>query len=317
MSTGIGRNLGLVWCLSTVPVLAQPEVFSVANAASWEEVGSAYSTFHERFHPSVAIAPGSIFVVTCFKCGPQELMVAPSLPLTKMLGGTSVQVGGLDAYLLYTSETQVAAVLPSDTSLGLNELTVGFGGQTSQPVEMNVAPARFGAFSVNARGYGPGSIQNFVSPDSLPLNGLAKPAKPGQYLVLYGTGLGPVDAPDNEPPGVKPARVPVEVLISGKTVKPSYAGRAPGYPGLDQVNFALPGEVFEGCYVPLAVRAGERTSNTVTTATHRLLRLLITSRIRYSAAEIEPSGYGKFGVCRVRLSDRLRLGDLTGSVAVC
>jgi uncharacterized protein (TIGR03437 family) len=43
-------------------------------------------------------------------------------------------------------------------------------------------------------------LQNFVSATSVPINAPTVAAKPGQTIILWGTGLGPVTGGDNVPP---------------------------------------------------------------------------------------------------------------------
>jgi hypothetical protein len=47
---------------------------------------------------------------------------------------------------------------------------------------------------------------------------------------------------------------------------PNYAGRAPGFPGVDVVHFELPPDVETGCTIPLQVSADDRLSNQTTIA---------------------------------------------------
>jgi hypothetical protein len=63
-------------------------------------------------------------------------------------------------------------------------------------------------------------------------------------VILWGTGLG--SARENE----------ITVELGGVEIFPDYAGPAPGFPGLDQINFRLPPSgILDGCYVPLVVKA--------------------------------------------------------------
>jgi uncharacterized protein (TIGR03437 family) len=62
------------------------------------------------------------------------------------------------------------------------------------------------------------------------------------------------------------ATTPVEVELGGVRVTPVYAGRAPGFAGLDQVNFVVPAEVPRGAGVRLRLVSGGRVSNEATVA---------------------------------------------------
>jgi hypothetical protein len=89
-------------------------------------------------------------------------------------------------------------------------------------------------------------------------------AKPGQSAVLSGTGLGPIDAPDNvTPPAVQ---LPAEVFVGGKPAKIVYAGRDTCCAGRDRIEFEVPLDALVGCNIPVQVKAGSSYSNVVTMA---------------------------------------------------
>jgi uncharacterized protein (TIGR03437 family) len=69
-----------------------------------------------------------------------------------------------------------------------------------------------------------------------------RPAKPGDALTTYGIGFGSVTpaiasgvvvSQQNQIPNLS-------MTLGGVSVKPSYAGLAPGFVGLYQFNFAMP-----------------------------------------------------------------------------
>jgi uncharacterized protein (TIGR03437 family) len=74
------------------------------------------------------------------------------------------------------------------------------------------------------------------------------PAKPGEIVVLYGTGFGPTLPPQTEStaPAIAAilARTPeFKVQLNGKTLDAGliyYVGITPGFAGLYQVNLRLP-----------------------------------------------------------------------------
>jgi uncharacterized protein (TIGR03437 family) len=238
--------------LSAGALFAQPRIDNdgIVNAASY----------------STRIAQGSMIVIFGAGLGPATLQSAPTLPLPAELAGTRVRIGSLDAFMIYTSARQVAAIVPSAAPVGAADVTVTFNGQTSPSRGVNIAATDFGIFTRNSGGYGPGVVQNFVSATSTPTNGLTAAANPGQTLIVYGSGLGAIDTADNVAPGVKPLNASVQVIAGGRTVTPTYAGRSPNFPALDQVNFVLPADIPPGCYIPVAVRVGNRISNTATIA---------------------------------------------------
>ncbi|MBV8816742.1 MAG: hypothetical protein JO022_00220 [Acidobacteriaceae bacterium] len=237
---------------------AQPKIGSVVNAASYTQ---APPDANNNPVGNNVVAQGSIITIFGTGLGPSSLTYAPALPLPTSLpdaNGTSVSVsaGGqtLNAYMVYTSSTQLAAILPSATPAGAVTLTVKYNGQTSPGYQISVAPSSVGVFTTNSQGNGPGSIQ--IANAGYSANALTNSAQAGDTLVIYATGLGAISGSDNTDPGATAAGSNVVVNIAGKTLTPQYAGRAPGFPGLDQINVTLPANVATGCYVPAEITSG-------------------------------------------------------------
>jgi uncharacterized protein (TIGR03437 family) len=253
MNTAHLRLLPFLLLASTA--LAQPVISSggIVNAASSLPPGL----------PGGALAQGSLFVIYGSGLGPGALE-SSRFPLFSTLAGTSVNVsvGGVtkSALLVYTSSTQVAALLPSSTPTGTGTLSVTYNGQTSGTAAIRVRSSSFGLFTLNQGGFGPVVAQNFVSPASLPVNTLIEPAHAGQTIILYGTGLGPVSFDETGPANALPLNVPLAVSVGGKAATVTYAGRSACCAGLDQINIIVP-EGVESCYAPVYVRAGSVTSN--------------------------------------------------------
>jgi uncharacterized protein (TIGR03437 family) len=111
-------------------------------------------------------------------------------PLNTTLNGTSVTVAvngmTVAAWPLYTTSGQVGAMLPSTTPTGSGNVTLTYNGQTSAPLPMQVVTSSFGTFSINQQGSGPGVITDA----NYQVITLAAPAKPGQTVIIWGTGLG-------------------------------------------------------------------------------------------------------------------------------
>lgn len=220
--------------------------------------------------PGGSIARGSIFAIFGSNTGPAA-SPALSFPLATTLGGVSVRVtqGGssVDAIPLFVGPAQINAILPSNTPLGDVNVTVTFNGRSSAPVRFKVVDTSFGIFTVNGTGFGPGIVTNFVSATDQPVNSTQRTARPRQAVTLWGTGLGPINAPDNTAPPVGTLPVAVDIFVGGKLVTNKlYAGRGPCCAGLDQLVFEIPADAPPGCFVPVFVRAGNVTSNVVTMA---------------------------------------------------
>ena len=74
------------------------------------------------------------------------------------------------------------------------------------------------------------------------------PAKRGETVLIYLTGLGAVNPPvaDGTAGGVNPlskTAATVNVLIGGLPATVSYSGLAPLYPGLYQLNVVVPADL--------------------------------------------------------------------------
>jgi hypothetical protein len=96
-------------------------------------------------------------------------------------------------------------------------------------------------------------IQNFVAPGDEPLNSTRQSARPGQFVTLWGTGLGAISTPDTERPPVG-TLASVRVLIGDRPASTIlYAGRSPCCSGVDQIVFQVPANAPLGCYVSVAV----------------------------------------------------------------
>ena len=205
------------------------------------------------------LARGGIFLVRGAWLGPDDLVV-PEPPFLPELAGSRIEILSVESGIVYSAAMihawnfQLAGILPFETPAGPAEITAVYQDRRSAPVEILVVDSLPGLFAVSQQGFGPGVIQNFVSPTEQPLNTLTNPAEPGQYIILWGTGLGEASLGDD-----------VYVRVGNMLLEPRYAGPAPALPGVDQFNVALPDseELLRGCYVPVSVSAGGYSSGRV------------------------------------------------------
>ncbi len=216
----------------------QPFVTAVQNSASY----------------SYEVAQGSIFIVKGANLGPAQLVQAPAGPLPLQLAGTSVQVsaGGVTVScpLFYTSAFQVAAILPSSTPIGFGTVTVSVDGQTGYPGAIKVVSSGVGIYSVASSGMGSGIVTglDYVTKT------MAKPAKPGEVVIAWATGLGPITGNDATVSSAPQLFSNVEVLVGDQTAKVIGAGRSGCCAGLDQIAFQIPDAPKLGCFVPVSIR---------------------------------------------------------------
>lgn len=249
-----------------VPVSTAPVVVSVVNAAS--NIPQAL--------PNSGIAQGAVFSVTGELLGPSTLTISPAPFQNGELSGTSmsVTVAGtkVTPLLYYTSSTQVSALLPSNTPTGTGTITVTYNGQTSQPAPITVVQNNIGIFTVTSDGMGSAIVTypdySLVSTTKAANCGgpytTCGAANPGDTLVIWGTGLGPINGNDSagDGLGVNQPNIPLTVWLGGVAVKASYQGRGCCV-GEDQIIFTVPNNVPTGCAVPLSIQINSEVSNGV------------------------------------------------------
>jgi uncharacterized protein (TIGR03437 family) len=185
-----------------------------------------------------AIAPGGL--ISIFGSG-----------LAGAGGRTVVEIGGREARVLLAAPFQINAEVPADLAPGRYTLRVrSAAGQVEQAVEIAaVAPAIFGI----------GPDRGAVVNQDYTLNTPTTPLRRGQVLLIYATGLGAVTKQGQ----YSVTAEPVTVLLGGQPMQPAYAGLAPGFIGLYQVNLAVPASAAPGTDLPLKLRQGQAESNPV------------------------------------------------------
>lgn len=184
--------------------------------------------------------------------GPATLQYASGLPLPTTLAGTSasVTVNGstVQCFMSYTSDGQIAAVLPSSTPVGTGTITVSYNGVASPTAPIKVAANSPGLFTRSQQGSGPGVVQDSKGT----ANGFTNSFAPGQTVTFWATGLGPIAASDAvTPPSGNLPGTNVTALIGGQTATVQYAGRS-SYAGEDQINITIPSGV-SGCFVSVGI----------------------------------------------------------------
>lgn len=191
-----------------------------------------------------AIAPGEVLVIYGSNIGAGSLttfQLTGAGTVSTSLAGTSVYVNGVPAPVLYTSPTQVSAIVPFSVSGSTAALFVLNQNQTTAPITLNVAPSATAVFTANGSGLGQAAAIN--QDDSV--NGSAHPASSGQIVTLFITGAGQTNPPGQDGlPAAVPLPMPllpVSVAIGGTNATIKYAGGSPGtVAGVTQVNAVVP-----------------------------------------------------------------------------
>lgn len=191
------------------------------------------------------------------------------------LDTVSVSLGGEAAYMYFITPNQLNFLVPPDLPLGPVQVTVTANGQTSATASVTssqFAPAFFlwpGSQAVATR-------QDYslaVKPDTF--TGVTTvAAKPGDILILWGTGFGPTN-----PPAPSGSAVPGDKTYS-TTNTPSVAidnlqatvygaALASGFAGLYQVAIQVPLSLLDGDWPIQATIGGVQSPTGVVLSVHR------------------------------------------------
>jgi uncharacterized protein (TIGR03437 family) len=200
-----------------------------------------------------AVAPGSLIsIYGSFSLSTGQAMTLP-LPTTTPFGyyrfvlfsGGSLDLSMTSSKLLpllYWSASQVNAFLPTAASPGALIAVRHFWQGADLPA---------GAASLNLQVQAPGMFTNYVADCSISAQGCAQkltraiitdskyspiastnPARPGQGLVIWCTGLG-IAATTPQVTLLPPTGTPISAAVF-------YSGHQASFVGLDQVNFYVP-----------------------------------------------------------------------------
>ncbi len=188
--------------------------------------------------------------------------VASSVPLPTTLAGTSVNIrdsAGTEraAPLFFVSQGQVNYQIPDGTEAGPASVTVTSGDGRVSSAVIQVVAAAPSIFTANASGLGAAAAVDAFTGALGPFNAKRANGEPN-IISVFGTGLG-ADATDVD------GNASVEVKIDGVQVTALYAGRAPGYVGLNQFNVVFPATISSGVHT-LTISRNGTVSNLVTIA---------------------------------------------------
>jgi adhesin/invasin len=155
-----------------------------------------------------------------------------------------VTVNGVVAPLYYVSPTQINFQMPAATASGSAQIAVvSSTGQGSAPAPL-ITPVQPGLY-VDA------NLRAKALNQNLTVHTPQTPIPAGNYVILYLTGMGPTTPPvaDGQPAPTSPLAVlngSVQATVGGIPANVSFAGLAPGFAGLIQVNAQIPNGLAPG-----------------------------------------------------------------------
>ncbi len=201
------------------------------------------------------IAPGELASIFGTFLTDGSLQGASAIPLPQKLVDATVTVNGLAVPLLYASPSQINFQVPYEAPLGTAQVivTTQRGSSNSFPMPLqSTAPSVFQYNGTHA-----------VDENSdYSLNQDSNPAAPGSYIITFATGGGAVS---NQPAdgAAGPAAPPFAELppntysatVNGENAPVLFAGLAPGFVGLLQLNITVPSDLAAGDY-PLVITVG-------------------------------------------------------------
>jgi uncharacterized protein (TIGR03437 family) len=167
------------------------------------------------------------------------------------LAGTKVTIGGQAAFIAYGGPGQVNAVVPSNVATGQQQITVttAIGTSNSYAVNVNATAAGMlapGYLNIGGAQY-VGALfsdyQTFVAPPGAISGYASRRARPGDVIVIYGIGFGPVTP--NIPagqivPGSSALTLPFQIFFGSTQATLQYSGLAPSLVGVYQFNVVVP-----------------------------------------------------------------------------
>ncbi len=216
------------------------------------------------------LAPGGISALFGSEIT-DDTAIATSQPLPETLAGVQVLVNGTPAPLFFASPGQINFQVPHNVPATTNNAFTGFvpsGAVTIQVVRdgqliragvFQIAPSVPAVFTLDQSGTGSATALDAFTFAGPPFDATRAGGQPN-VIAVFGTGLG-ADATDvdgNVSSGVN-------ATIDGNPAPVLYAGRAPGFTGLNQLNVMFPSGITSGTHTLVLARNGV-PSNVVTVA---------------------------------------------------
>ncbi len=221
--------------------LSTPRVISAASAAS--------------FKPTLAAGEIAALFGSGLTSGGTEAAI--SQPLPTILAGTQVLINGTPAPLFYASPLQVNFQVPLTTATQtINPpvpsatalIEVVSNGQLVRVGAFQIAPVVPAVFTINQTGTGAAAAVDAFTGAPGPFNARQANGEPNA-IAVFGTGLG-VDATDVD----GDVKASTQVMIDNTQVVVTYAGQAPGFTGLNQLNVVFPADITPGTHTLVVSR---------------------------------------------------------------
>jgi len=247
----------------------------ITNAANYTPITNAYA-------PGELVSLYGNFGVTTQSAG--------AFPIPTTLGGVQVFVNGTPAPVDLVSDNQIDVLIPYDISGdSFATFQVKVNGSPSNVVTVYADKTAPGIYTQAENGVGDGAILH----SNYSLVSAGSPAVPGETVLLFMNGLGTVTPPVGDGAAASGSSLSVSdeaadifVLLDDGTDLPaqasvSFAGLAPGFAGLYQVNFTIPERGLANGDVSIAFNTNEA------------LNVMATIPLSGFSSRAEPSNPGR------------------------
>jgi uncharacterized protein (TIGR03437 family) len=231
--------------------------------------------------PNGLISPGSLISIFATGLGTTQAD-ADSVPFSTALGGVSVTINGIPAPVrdVVPAGQLMNVQVPFEVLGGLPSASVNIvvtvGTQVSQVQPVNVVPQVPGVFTIPPGG-GNAFLLNLedgsmAAPTGSNLGYITNPISRGSFAVFYATGLGQMTPAVADGDGAEDGILHVvtfmpQITIGGIAAPVLFAGQAPGFPGMYQVNIQIPENAPTGSSVPVQVTSADGTQISPASAT--------------------------------------------------
>ena len=255
---------GTIWIGTPTPALAneKPTPYFGRTGIQSAAPANLISLIGEPPTPPIAppIAPGELLRIRGVCMGPFE-PIDPGFgaggSLSTSAGGTQILFNNTPAPLISVSSGEIIAQAPFELD-GLSgaTLTLTYNGSTLLG-GVGLQPANPAVFTMTNQPSGPAIASN----QDGSLNTATNPAHGGSVVVLYATGTGQTVPPGSD--GARPSsaalptvKLPVVATIGSQNADVLYAGDAPGFVGLTQLNLGVPASIVGSGAQPITLNIG-------------------------------------------------------------
>jgi uncharacterized protein (TIGR03437 family) len=224
------------------------------------------TTFNTAGARTGVVAPGENITIIGVNLGPTTAVSAPAGALPTTLGGVRVRINGTDIPLKYVSNFRVDGQVPFGIpTTGQVAVQMVYNDLTSSSIQVTAQTTYPGVYTIDPLGTGAAKAVN----QNGTLNSKAAPARRGEVIIIYASGLGavnPATAAGQLGPSSPLAVVSqaVAASIGGVPATVVFAGLAPGLNGVYQLNILIPNEVQPGTREIVVSNAGNGSQGSVT-----------------------------------------------------